>query len=167
MKLTLVSHLGGLENKGLAREVNCSKQFHTMHLPMWKGGLEGVPRVGATWVPVYMVGSGLYMVRSDAGDTGPQPDQDHTARILPDPYLLCSENCRRQPDPEAEAVLETPGCTAVCHDGEMPRRGLWDANPTSASRLGKGLVYFPAQMGPKNPIKPNLKSPYLGLVSAI
>lgn len=42
MKLTLVSHLGSLENKGLAREVNCWKQFHTMQFPMWKGGLEGI-----------------------------------------------------------------------------------------------------------------------------
>lgn len=45
MKLTLVSHLGSLENKGLAREVNCSKQFHAMQLPMWKGHLESTPRI--------------------------------------------------------------------------------------------------------------------------
>lgn len=84
MKLTLVSHLGSLENKGLAREINCSKQFHTTQLPTWKGDLESIPRIWAKRVLVYMVGSGLYMVGSDAGD------QDHTGGILPDPYLLCS-----------------------------------------------------------------------------
>lgn len=86
MKLTLVSHLGSLENKGLAREVNCLKQFHTTQLPMWKGDLEVIPRIEATRVPVYMVGSGLYMV-SLMQET--RPDQDHTAGILPDPYPLC------------------------------------------------------------------------------
>lgn len=45
MKWTLVSHLGSLENKGLAREVNCSKQFHTMQLPTWKGDLETILRI--------------------------------------------------------------------------------------------------------------------------
>jgi len=34
----------------------------------------------------FMVGSGLRTVGSDAGD---QCKNDHEARILPDPYLLC------------------------------------------------------------------------------
>lgn len=138
MKLTLVSHLGGLENKGLAREVNCGKQLHTMQLPSWKGGLEHVPRIGAMRVPVYTMGSGLYKVRSEAGDIGPRPDQEHIAGILPDLYLLCSENCRRQPAPEAEAVLETRGCTRVCHDGEMPCCGC-----ASCSSLERGMQIPP------------------------
>lgn len=91
MKLTLASHWRSLENKGLAREVSCLKQFHTTQSSMWKGDLESIPRIWAKREPADMVASGLYVVRSDAGDTGPRPDQDHTAGILPDEYLLCSK----------------------------------------------------------------------------
>lgn len=51
MKLTLVSHLGNLENKGLAREVNYLDQF-TTQLPMCKGDLESIPRISAKRAPV-------------------------------------------------------------------------------------------------------------------
>lgn len=87
------------------------------------------------------------MVGSDAGDTGPQPDQDQITGILPDPYLLCSKTV----GDSLLQRLEMRGGTAVCHDGETPHCrcascSSLDANPASASPLGKGLVYLPAQM---------------------
>lgn len=98
-----------------------------------------------------MAGSGLYVVRSDAGDTGPRPDQDHRAGMLPDPYLLCSKTVEdsllQRLYWRRVAVLQSATMGRL-HVMDAPRTapGAQDANPASGTRLGKGLIYFPGQM---------------------
>lgn len=175
MKLTLVSHLGSLENKGSVREVDCLNPFtmQVTHVERRPGEYsEDLSKEGASlhgWVR--SICGEIWCGRHGTTTRSGPHSWDSSWSIS---TLL--KNYRRQPAPEAEAVLEMRSCTAVCHDGETSRHGCTSCSslksgmqiPLLPPALAKDLFTFPHRCDKKSN-KPNQTQnpPYLGSVSAI